>query len=90
MPSAMGWRRPGSKAPSSYVAYVTRPTEAAAMTRAPLVPSGEHAAEQADTQVSKQRPEPECLWRVEHADFIATFNATIKTEGLPLDEWRSF
>lgn len=29
-------------------------------------------------------------WREAHADFIATHNATIKTEGLPLDEWRSF
>ncbi|MFZ3028979.1 MAG: type II toxin-antitoxin system CcdA family antitoxin [Rhodoferax sp.] len=29
-------------------------------------------------------------WRVEHADFIAAYNATIETEGLPLDEWRTF
>ena len=29
-------------------------------------------------------------WRTEHADFIAAYNATIETEGLPLDEWRTF
>lgn len=29
-------------------------------------------------------------WREEHADFIAAYNATIDTEGLPLDEWRTF
>lgn len=29
-------------------------------------------------------------WREDHADFIAAYNATIETEGLPLDEWRSF
>lgn len=29
-------------------------------------------------------------WRTEHADFIAAYNASIKAEGLPLDEWRTF
>jgi len=29
-------------------------------------------------------------WRAEHADFISAYNATIETEGLPLDEWRTF
>ena len=29
-------------------------------------------------------------WREDHADFIAAYNATIDTEGLTLDEWRSF
>ena len=29
-------------------------------------------------------------WRQEHADFIAAYNATIESEGLPLDEWRTF
>ncbi|MDO9143470.1 MULTISPECIES: type II toxin-antitoxin system CcdA family antitoxin [Comamonadaceae] len=29
-------------------------------------------------------------WRSEHADFIAAYNATIGTEGLPLDQWRTF
>lgn len=29
-------------------------------------------------------------WREDHADFIAAYNATIETEGLPLDEWRTF
>lgn len=29
-------------------------------------------------------------WRNEHADFIAAYNATIETEGLPLDHWRTF
>ena len=29
-------------------------------------------------------------WRTEHADFIAAYNASINTEGLPLDEWRTF
>lgn len=29
-------------------------------------------------------------WRSEHADFIAAYNATLETEGLPLDQWRTF
>ena len=29
-------------------------------------------------------------WREDHADFVAAYNNTIATEGLPLDEWRSF
>lgn len=29
-------------------------------------------------------------WRADHADFIAAYNATVETEGLPLDEWKSF
>lgn len=36
------------------------------------------------------RLEQEHRWRKEHADFIAAYNATIETEGLPLDEWRTF
>jgi antitoxin CcdA len=36
------------------------------------------------------RREQERRWRTEHADFIAAYNATIETEGLPLDEWRTF
>ena len=32
----------------------------------------------------------ESKWREDHADFISAYNATIETEGLPLDEWRSF
>lgn len=36
------------------------------------------------------RREQERRWREEHADFIAVYNATIQTEGLPLDEWRTF
>jgi len=36
------------------------------------------------------RSEQERQWHEEHADFIAAFNATIETEGLPLKEWRSF
>lgn len=36
------------------------------------------------------RREQERRWREEHADFIAAYNAGIESEGLPLDEWRSF
>ena len=36
------------------------------------------------------RREHEQRWRVEHADFVRAYNATIATEGLPLDEWKSF
>lgn len=36
------------------------------------------------------RREQERRWREEHADFITAYNATIETEGLPLDEWRTF
>ena len=36
------------------------------------------------------RREQEARWRKDHADFIAAYNATIETEGLPLDEWRTF
>lgn len=36
------------------------------------------------------RREQERKWREVHADFISAYNATIETEGLPLDQWRSF
>jgi antitoxin CcdA len=36
------------------------------------------------------RREQERLWRAEHADFVAAYNATVEAEGLPLDEWRGF
>ncbi len=36
------------------------------------------------------RREKENRWRKEHADFIAAYNASIETEGLPLDEWKTF
>lgn len=36
------------------------------------------------------RCEQERKWREDHAEFIAAYNATIETEGLPLDEWKSF
>jgi antitoxin CcdA len=36
------------------------------------------------------RREQERKWREDHADFITAYNATVETEGLPLDEWRSF
>ncbi len=36
------------------------------------------------------RREQERKWRADHADFIAAYNATVETEGLPMDEWRSF
>lgn len=35
------------------------------------------------------RRELERRWREEHADFIAAYNGTIDTEGLPLDEWKT-
>ncbi|MFB0934669.1 MAG: type II toxin-antitoxin system CcdA family antitoxin [Propionivibrio sp.] len=36
------------------------------------------------------RHEQEARWRKDHAEFIAAYNATIETEGLPLDQWRTF
>lgn len=37
------------------------------------------------TQLDQKRK-----WREDHTDFIIAYNATIKAEGLPLDEWRNF
>lgn len=36
------------------------------------------------------RQERERRWRADHAEFIASYNATIERDGLPLDEWRTF
>ena len=36
------------------------------------------------------RQEKERLWKMENADFIASYNKTIEDEGLPLDSWRTF
>ena len=36
------------------------------------------------------RREQERRWREDHADFIVAYNRIIETEGLPLEEWRSF
>jgi antitoxin CcdA len=29
-------------------------------------------------------------WREEHADFVAAYNATVETEGLPLEDFGTF
>jgi len=29
-------------------------------------------------------------WREEYADFVVAYNETLATEGLPLDEWKTF
>jgi antitoxin CcdA len=34
--------------------------------------------------------EQERRWREDHADFVAVYNKTLESEGLPLDSWRSF
>jgi len=39
-------------------------------------------------EVVRQAQERE--WREEHIDFISAYNTIIKSEGLPLDEWKSF
>ncbi len=36
------------------------------------------------------RQEQERRWREEHAEFIAAYNATLESEGLPLDAWKTF
>jgi antitoxin CcdA len=36
------------------------------------------------------RLEQERRWRADHADFVAAYNSTIETDGLPLEEWRGF
>jgi antitoxin CcdA len=36
------------------------------------------------------RREKESRWRSDHADFIAAYNASFETEGLPLDAWKTF
>jgi len=36
------------------------------------------------------RQEQERRWRAEHAEFVDTYNATVETEGLPLEAWRTF
>ncbi len=36
------------------------------------------------------RREREKRWLVENAEFIAAYNSSVETEGLPLDEWLGF
>lgn len=36
------------------------------------------------------RREQDRRWQEEHAGFIKAYNATLETEGLPLDQWRAF
>ena len=36
------------------------------------------------------RKEREQRWLEENAEFIAAYNQSVETEGLPLDEWRGF
>jgi antitoxin CcdA len=36
------------------------------------------------------RRERASRWKEENADFIEAYNRIVDTEGLPLDEWRSF
>ncbi|MFM8465570.1 MAG: type II toxin-antitoxin system CcdA family antitoxin [Burkholderiaceae bacterium] len=60
---------------------------------------GMEAAWQLDINISQvcdshlreiDRQALERKWREEHAVFISAHNAIIKSEGLPLDEWKSF
>jgi len=36
------------------------------------------------------RQERQRRWKEENAEFIAAYNHTVETEGLPLEEWQSF
>ena len=36
------------------------------------------------------RTERERRWQANHTGFIAAYNRSVETEGLPLDAWRSF
>ncbi|WP_434110587.1 type II toxin-antitoxin system CcdA family antitoxin [Methylocaldum sp. GT1TLB] len=36
------------------------------------------------------RQERQRRWQEENAEFIAAYNRIVETEGLPLEEWRSF
>lgn len=36
------------------------------------------------------RQEKERVWKLENAEFIASYNKTIEDEGLLLDSWRTF
>lgn len=36
------------------------------------------------------KQEKERRWKLENAEFIASYNKTIEDEGLPLDGWRTF
>jgi antitoxin CcdA len=36
------------------------------------------------------RKERERRWRDEYADFVAAYNKSVATDGLPLQEWKSF
>jgi antitoxin CcdA len=36
------------------------------------------------------RREQERRWRADHAEFVSAYNASVETEGLPLEAWRSF
>lgn len=36
------------------------------------------------------KQEKERRWKLENAEFIASYNKTIEDEGLPLDNWRTF
>ena len=36
------------------------------------------------------RKEREQRWQEQNADFIAAYNQTIASEGLPLEQWRTF
>jgi antitoxin CcdA len=36
------------------------------------------------------RQDQERQWRTQHTDFVAAYNTTVDTEGLPLAEWRCF
>jgi len=36
------------------------------------------------------RREQERKWRLDHAEFVEAYNASVNAEGLPLGQWRSF
>jgi antitoxin CcdA len=36
------------------------------------------------------RQEKERRWKADNAEYIAAYNADLESDGLPLDQWRSF
>jgi antitoxin CcdA len=36
------------------------------------------------------RAEKSRRWSLEHADFIQAYNSAVDSDGLPLDQWRTF
>lgn len=87
MPATQATSRARTELPSKKTANLSLSTDVLQAARR----LGSNTSQVCDKHLRElAQPEHARRWREDHADFIAAYNASVETEGLPLVEWRNF